>query len=352
MAKAVIMAGGQGERFWPLTKPGYPKYRIRFEENLSLIQKTYQRLLKVYKPQNIFVVTTASQAPIIRRELKSLRSSELLLEPFRNNTASAILFACAELTRRFGPETVVSFFPADHLIRDTAAFARTLRGCIGLARAQKALFTVGIKPDFASTAYGYIQTGSCVDRKRSAYQVRRFVEKPDIATARRYLKSGRFLWNGGIFTWRTGQFIEAMRLHSPRFFRAFDLRNLRRSYAGLPSISIDYALLEKAGNLVVVAAEMDWCDIGGWEMFYQKSPKDARGNLLRGLIVQRDSQGLVALNQTDRPLVCAGLSDIVVAATAEGLLVCRRELADSAALLSKQLTAAASKKTVIRRRVR
>jgi mannose-1-phosphate guanylyltransferase len=338
MAQAVIMAGGQGERFWPLTHAKFPKYRIRIDGRRSLLQGTAARLAKVYGAGNVHVVTTADHAPLIRAELPRLRSRNLIIEPSRNNTANAIHLSCALLERRFGRGEAVSFFPADHLIRDERAFARTMRAAIGLAAARPLLVTVGIAPTFPATGYGYIQAGGPVPGHAAARRVERFVEKPDAVRARRYLKDGRYLWNGGIFTWRLGTFLDAMDRHAPQIARRLDPARPRASYRRLPNISIDYALLEKAPNIAVVRARMDWCDMGNWDMFYEKTSRGKNGCLL-GAVYARGADGVLVYNEAPGPVVALGLRDLVVVRTARGVLVCPRGRAEEAALFFKKASA-------------
>ena len=337
MPKAVIMAGGQGERFWPLTHKTFPKYRIRFDGKQSLLQSTYRRLLKVYGPNNIYVVTTRPHARMIREELPALRPSNSLIEPFRNNTAAAIYFSCAVIARDFGPEEIVSFFPADHLIKNELLFKKTMRDAIGLAAKKDRLVTIGVQPGFPSTAYGYIQKGPPIQGVARTYRVKRFVEKPNRSTAERYLKSGDFLWNGGIFTWRSGVFLSTMNRFCADFAAKFNLRRLDATYKHLPDISIDVALMEKADNIAVVATEMDWCDMGDWDMLHEKSSRDKSGNYSDGLARQKEMSGSLIVNATNSPVIALGVSDLIIVKTKHGTLICPRGRAQEAALLSKSL---------------
>ncbi len=335
MPQAIIMAGGPGERFWPLTHKKFPKYRIRFDGKHSLLQNTYRRLLKVYHPDQIHLVTTREHIPMIRKELPLLKKRNLICEPRRKNTAPALFLSSAVLAERFGPEEVVSFFPADHLIQNETLFKKTIQGAIALAKKEERIVTIGIKPHFPATGFGYIERGSAIAGFSQAYRVRRFVEKPDRPTALQYLRRKNFYWNGGIFTWRIGVFINAMKRFSPGISRRFDLKKLAESYRRLPAISIDYALLEKAKNIALYKTEMDWCDIGSWDMFLEKAKKNAQQNFVSGACIQKECRRSLILNLSPAPLIAIGISGLIVAQTKQGTLVCPRGRSEEAALLFK-----------------
>lgn len=336
MAQAVIMAGGQGERFWPSTHAKFPKYRIRFDGKRSLLRGTYDRLVKIFGAGNIHVVTTEEHAPLIREELPELPKANIQIEPFRNNTAAAIYLSVSLLKARYGTEETISFFPADHLIQNEALFAKTVRGTIELAARERLLVTVGIKPTFPATGYGYIQSGKPVKGAAGAFYVSRFVEKPDKKKATTYLAKKNFYWNAGIFTWRAGVFLEAMKRFSSDFERHFDLADLAGSYRKLPNLSIDYALLEKADNIAVFRTTMDWCDMGHWDMLWEKSPKDADKNFKPGKILSKDCRRSVLVNESALPVVAVGCEDLVIVQTERGTLICPRGRAEEATLFFKK----------------
>ncbi len=331
MSQAVIMAGGQGERFWPMTHAKFPKYRIRFDGRTSLLGGTYARLAKVFRSADIHVVTTRDHVPFVREELPRLRPANIHVEPFRNNTAAAIYLSTALLAARRGPEETVSFFPADHLIADTRLFERAVRASIALAKVRPTLVTIGIRPAFPATGYGYIECGRALAQTPGAHAVRRFVEKPGRAKAASYLRSGRFLWNAGIFTWRAGVFLEAMGRFAPEFRRRFDLKRLAASYKRLPSLSIDYALLEKADNIAVVKSRMDWCDMGNWDMLFERSAKGPGGVSTEGPACIGECRDSLFVNRTGRPFVALGVKDLVIVQTERGTLVAPRGRAEEAA---------------------
>lgn len=337
MPQAIIMAGGPGERFWPLTTKTFPKYRIRLDGKRSLLYNTYERLLRLYDKKNVGVVTTREHVGLIREELPSLGRHSIIVEPFRNNTASAVLYATALATSRRGPEETVSFFPADHLIVNEKLFGQTMRTAMRLASAEPRLVTIGIKPTFPAVGYGYIQTGRAVGGFSGVYAVAAYKEKPKLPVARRYLAGKNYLWNGGIFTWRAGVFLDTMRRFAPSMLAAFKLGDVAGSYKKLPKLSIDYALLEKADNIAVVKTRMDWCDMGSWDMFYEKGDKDKDGNLILGQVRSGGSRRSLLLNYTDEPLTALNAFGMILVKTAQGMLVCPRSHSEEAALLARRL---------------
>lgn len=344
MPQAVIMAGGQGERFWPLTHKAFPKYRLRFNDSHSLLEGTVKRLRSLYKKEEIHIVTTREHVALIRKELPNFPDKNIIIEPLRRNTAAAIFLTCAKLAHRYGPNEIVSFFPADHLIQNVALFKKTLQSAIRAAREKEMLVTVGIHPTFPATGYGYILAGKKIAGV-GARKVVRFVEKPDRKTAERYLKAKKYFWNGGIFTWKAGALLETMRRTSPAYAGRFDWAHITRTYHKLPNVSIDVALLEKARNIAVVPARMDWCDLGSWDMFLEKSTKDKSSNCLRGKnIVCQDAHGnLVVSTRTDKPLVVLGGTGLLVVQTDRGTLVCPKGRSEEAALLAKNLARLSSR---------
>ncbi|MGH7198945.1 MAG: mannose-1-phosphate guanylyltransferase [Candidatus Omnitrophota bacterium] len=330
MPKAVIMAGGPGERFWPLTHPGFPKYCIRLDGKESLLQKTYRRLSALYGKKDIYVVTTKAHLAIIRRELPGFPPSRMLTEPSRRNTAAAVLLAVSELSKKFGEGEVISFYPADHLIRNAGLFRAAMRGAIQTARRAETLVTVGIKPAFPATGYGYIQAGRPIART-AARAAERFHEKPARKTAAGYLKRKNFFWNAGIFTWRAGVFLSTLKEHAPQICRLFDPARPLRNYGKLPALSIDTALMEKADNVAVVATRMDWCDMGNWDMFFEKSRKDRSGNVALGAVRHTKCRGSLLVNQTRKAIALSGFKNRIFVKTDRGVLACGRGTSEEAA---------------------
>ncbi len=340
MAKAIIMAGGHGERFWPVTHAKFPKYRIKLDGKASLLQTTYRRLLKIYKKNAIYVVTTRPHLKFIREELPTIDSRNILIEPFRKNTAAAIFLSCEILRKKFSEKEVVSFFPADHLIQNEAAFRKTMRAAIHLAEKKELLVTVGIKPSFPATGYGYIESGRSIPGFSQARSVKRIIEKPDRKRAAAFYQRKNFFWNAGIFTWRTGVFMKAIKKFSPAFSKNFELQRLSTSYKKLPSLSIDHALMEKASGVAVYPTRMDWCDMGNWDMFSEKLPRQGTNkNFVTGLAYPVESLNMLLLNYTEAPVIALGVKDLIVVKTALGTLICKKGRAEEAALSFKIISA-------------
>ena len=336
MAKAVILAGGQGERFWPLTHPEFPKYRIRFDGNRSLLQRTVDRLSPIYGARNIYIITTAAHARFIRAELPKLSRNQIIIEPMRNNTCSAIYLTCHKLRSLFGAKETVSFFPADHLIQDQASFKATLKRALHLAERKEMIVTLGIRPTFPATGYGYIEKGPVLKGFPGTFSVKRFVEKPNLKKASAYLRRGNFYWNAGMFVWRLDTFFKAMQRHCPDVVRIFDPQKPVASYKKLPNLSIDYALMEKASNTALVPTTMDWCDLGSWDTLLSKSPKDKGGVYAEGAYHHSDVKNSLVVNQTDKPLILLGMSGVIAVQTDRGTLICPKGRSEEAALLFKK----------------
>ena len=333
MAQAIIMAGGFGERFQPLTHKNFPKYLIRFNGKTSLLQNTYARLTGYYRKDQVWVITTREHVRFIRKELPRLSRSRILIEPFRNNTASAILYGTKAIQSRFGSHEPVSFFPADHLIKHRQLFYATMNNAIALAKRRELLVTIGVKPTFPAIGYGYILAGGGIPGSASACLVKAFKEKPKLATAKSYLRNRNYFWNGGIFTWRAGVFMDTIKKTAPQFESRFELGRLAASYRRLPKISIDYLLLEKTRNIAVVKTRMDWCDMGSWDMFLEKAESDRAGNVSMGPARHRESRNSLFLNYTNVPVVALGVKDLIVVKTERWLLICGRGRSEEAARL-------------------
>ena len=270
---------------------------------------------------DIYVITTKSQKHILRRELPQLKDSHLLLEPFRNNTAPAILFSCLHLKKKYGPDEVVSFYPADHLIQNHGMFRKTMTLAIQAAEKTARLVILGIRPAFPATGYGYLQSGPAVRGMPGVFGVRRFVEKPNRKRARSYLQKGNFYWNSGIFTWKTGVLIRAMEKYSPD--QGYEKKG----------VSIDVAVLEKADQVAFCKTSMDWCDLGSWDMLLEKSPRDPGGSYTQGAPIHRELKESLVIHHGRTPLVVLGVTGLMIVQTPQGTLICRKGRSEEAARL-------------------
>jgi mannose-1-phosphate guanylyltransferase/mannose-6-phosphate isomerase len=329
----VILAGGWGTRFWPLSRSEYPKQVLRLMGSESMLQSTVERLLPRIPPERLAVVTNFSQAGLIHQELhrKGWDAVRILLEPQGRNTAAAVGLAAVSLIREAG-DGIMAVFPADHYIRDQDSLLQGLDLGAGWAQAGY-LVTFGIPPTRPETGYGYIQQGAPLDGQGRAFKAARFIEKPPLAQAREFLADGGYYWNSGIFLFRPDVVWAAFSQYLPDLYQELDqLRNpenpppLEEVYQRLPSISLDHGILEKAENVVVVPVEMGWNDVGTWEALHELFPRDERGNVREGRVMDQDSQECIFWAQ-NRLVATIGLKNTIVVDTPDATLVCHRDRA-------------------------
>ncbi|MCI0574105.1 MAG: mannose-1-phosphate guanylyltransferase [Myxococcaceae bacterium] len=331
----VIMAGGSGTRFWPLSRKARPKQFLPLASNQPLIVDTVTRLKGLASPKDTLVVCGPLHAPSVRKLVKGLPKANLLVEPVARNTAPAIALAALHVARR-DPAGILVVLPSDHHVADLPGFRATLERAAAVA-AQGLLVTIGIQPSHPETGYGYIRLGEALPQA-GARKVAAFVEKPDAATARSYLASGEYLWNGGIFLFRADAILEAFRKHMPDLAKGLDklapkvgkrdeAATLERLFPKFPSTSIDYGVMEKADNIAVVPGDFGWSDVGSFGAIPEVRPADARGNVVSGKgAVVVDCDGCVVLAD-GRPLAVVGLKDVVVVDSGDAILVVPREKA-------------------------
>lgn len=338
---AVIMAGGKGTRFWPLSRPHRPKQLLRILGQKSLIRQTAERILPLFGQKNIIVVTVGEHFSALQRELSFLPRKNFLIEPQGNNTAPCIGLAAMELETR-EPGALMVVLPADHWISDLSAFSRTVKAALRLARTHDALVTIGIRPSYPETGYGYLLKGEKIKEPRGAltYRVVGFKEKPAQKAARRLLRQGA-LWNSGIFAWKASTILALLSRFSPAISSGLQkiqegsqghglasphprLRSLIRSeYRKMPNISIDYAVLEKAGaegKVLALEANFGWSDVGNWAAVHRLLPRDERGNAGLGRWFGYKSRNSLVHSQ-GRLAVLLGVRDLVVVDTPDALLV-------------------------------
>ena len=338
---AVILAGGSGTRFWPLSRQLYPKQLLKVLSDQTLIQQTAQRVYPVIQAGHILVVTGAAHADAVRFQLAALSvpKDSVLVEPLARNTAPAIGWA-ASLIRRKDPDGVMLVMPADHVIPDRGEYLDAIKLAVHVAR-DGALVTLGIKPKRPETGYGYIQADPQrrlgKQRRLSAFGVTRFVEKPDRSTAKRYLRSGKFYWNSGIFVWRADAILNEMAALMPALSAGLgrleiamgtsdEARALEEFYQKTESISIDYGILQKTRRAAVIPASFRWSDIGNWSTLDEVADKDDAGNVRIGPIVDLGSRDSIFYGE-QRLVATIGLKDMVVVDTADATLVCPKDRA-------------------------
>ncbi len=330
---AVVLAGGVGSRFWPWSREAKPKQLLALTSDRSMLAETVERLRGIVPEGNVFVVTGRRYRRPVLEECPGLDPACVLGEPVGRNTAAAIAWATLEVRRRT-PDAVIAVLSADHRIDDTRSFGRDLVRAFGLADTTQKLVTFGIRPTSPSTGYGYLRAGR--ELGGGALAVDAFVEKPNLAKARRYLAGGRHYWNSGMFVWRADAIWRELLLHLPDLSARMDsldagrrrgaipARSLEEGWSKLPSISIDYGVLEKSDAVVMLPASFSWADIGTWDAAASLWPVDRQGNASRDPVLALDASGNIVATR-GKPVVLLGVEDLVVVDAGDALLVCARE---------------------------
>lgn len=321
----VILAGGKGERFWPVSRRQHPKQFLCLDgSGFSLLQSTANRLLPIAETwDDLWVITAAHLAEGIREQLPDLPDRNLLVEPEGKDTAPAVAWATLEVAKRYGDAAIAGFFPADHWIADEAAYHDTLRAAATLAADRGVIATLGITPTFPSTGYGYIEQGAAIGTygKLSAYQVARFTEKPDQATAEGFIASGRFSWNSGMFIFPTGVMLQELDTYAPQITQPLRAHGID-AYAKLEKLSLDYAVMENTDKACVLPVSFGWDDLGDWNAVERllKSPESPNVEMAQHLGI--DTTGsIVYTSDEDEVIVTIGLEDVVVVRDGKATLV-------------------------------
>lgn len=328
---AILMAGGVGSRFWPVSKEDFPK---QFHDMLgtgdTLIQKTFQRLSKLIPKENIFILTNERYNDLVLEQLPEVTSRQVLLEPAMRNTAPCILYASLKIQKE-NPDAVMIVAPSDHWIEDEQTFSNNVQKAFDFCFENNALMTLGIQPTFPNTGYGYIEFDK--SDNTSIKSVNQFREKPDYQTAKEFINQGNFLWNAGIFMWSVKSVVEAFKNNQPILFDLFesgipayntDLEDgfIKENYPKAENISVDYAIMEKSKNVFVIAAEFDWNDLGTWGSLYDKLEKDETDNaVVNARTLVEDATGNMIRTKTDKIVVVDGLKDYIIVDEDEVLLI-------------------------------
>ena len=344
---AVIMAGGKGERFWPKSRIRCPKQFLSLTgDGETMLQKTFQRISGFVEPAHIFIVTNGEYMPLVREQLPDVPEENLLAEPAPRNTAPCISLAAAVIAKRYGDATMI-VLPADHLVRHEEICADVLLRAASAAAETDALVTIGITPTYPETGYGYIAFSRAKNLPRGVYHVDSFKEKPDIETARSYVNSGDYLWNSGMFVWKTNVFLEAVRKHLPAAYEITeelqsacdtpDFENvLQKRFPDMPSISVDFGILEKAERICTIPGSFGWDDVGSWPALRRVAKTDTNGNYRDGDILTIGTRNCV-FSGREKLIAAVGLENIVVVDTEDALLVCDIDAAQNIKKITEML---------------
>ncbi len=333
----VIMAGGIGSRFWPMSTEEKPKQFIDvLGVGRSLLQLTYDRFGSITRPENVWVVTNERYADIVKEQLPEIPAGNILSEPCRRNTAPCIAYVSWRV-KEADPSANMVVTPSDHIVTNTAEFRRVINQCLQFTHDTDTIVTIGIKPNRPETGYGYIQAdlSSASPRNKEIYRVDTFREKPDLATATRYIKQNNFFWNAGIFVWNVATIVNAFRIYQPSIARIFESirpiygtpaeqEQINLRYPECESISVDYAIMEKTDEIFVCPADFGWSDLGTWGSLLMQSKRDLYGNAVIGQNVSLfDTKNCVIHTTEEKKVVVQGLEDCIVAEKNGTLLICR-----------------------------
>ncbi len=334
---AVVMAGGVGSRFWPRSRERSPKQFLEIVGNGTMVQNTVARLETMIPPMNTFVVTNKLQQELIYQQLPFIPKENILVEPVGRNTAPCIGWA-ASCIKQIDRHGIMLVLPADHLIANNAEFLRILGVAVNIAEQTDALLTIGIKPSHPETGFGYIQFDDSNERNphaaAGAYPVKTFAEKPNLETAEKFLASGDFLWNSGMFVWKAATILQEIHTHLPDLFDQIQALEtnarqpnfktvLEQTYGMMKSISIDYGVMEKAGHVFVVKGDFGWSDVGSWDEVVRLSQTSGDGNFHRGIVVPKDSRNNY-IDAGSKIVATIGVEDLIVVVTDDAVLISRK----------------------------
>ncbi|GAA4237088.1 mannose-1-phosphate guanylyltransferase [Postechiella marina] len=328
---AILMAGGVGSRFWPVSTAEFPK---QFHDMLgagnTLIQKTFQRLSHLIPKENIYILTNERYNDLVLEQLPEVTQKQVVLEPAMRNTAPCILYASLKIQKE-NPDAIMIVAPSDHWIEDEKAFSKNVQEAFDYCSQNDALMTLGIKPSFPNTGYGYIEFDKTAEKVIKP--VNQFREKPDYETAKAFIDQGNFLWNAGIFMWSAKSVIKAFQNNQPDLYSLFksgigvyntedETGFIKDNYPKAENISVDYAIMEKSDNVKVIAAEFDWNDLGTWGSLYDKLDKDENNNAVSNARnLAENATGNLIRTKTDKIVVVDGLNDYIIVDNEDTLLI-------------------------------
>lgn len=333
-----LMAGGIGSRFWPRSRKELPKQMLNLLGERSMLQMTYDRIKPLVADEKILIITNEELTDLVQRQLPDLPAKNIIAEPFGRNTAPCIGLAGAIIQSRTQEDEAMVVLPADHLIADGDKFRNTILSAVEYAQENDCLVTIGVKPGYPETGYGYIQRGQKISMQsgHQIYKVKTFAEKPNLDTAERFLKSGDFLWNSGMFIWSTKLIMDEFARHEPEMSEGFqdistvvDTEKMAETifevYSKIRSVSIDYAIMEVAEQVCILEADFIWNDVGSWEAAYNISEKDAAGNVVQvahALLLDSKNNYIYS---TKKLVAAIDVENLVVVETDDTLLICKKD---------------------------
>lgn len=351
MLHAVIMAGGSGTRFWPKSTKEHPKQFLTLFGDQTMLQSTVERIKSAIPAQRVWVITNERYVDLVNEQLPDVPGNNIIGEPVAKNTAPCVAAVAAFIDKQ-DPDAAMIVLPADHLIADTDEFISVLKTGAKKAEQSDSLVTIGIRPSRPETGYGYIELKKSSEETMNDYdikQVAQFREKPDIATARQFVFSGRFLWNSGMFIWKTSVILDQFRKHLPdvaeqveQLQPAVDTEEqgsaLNAFYKACPSVSIDYGIMEKAENVFVVPGDFGWNDVGSWKTLHELEEKDENENVVKALqCITEESSGNLIHSSNGKLIALAGVENIAVVETDDVILVCNLNKAQTVKQVVNQL---------------
>lgn len=327
--KAIVLAGGSGTRLWPLSRYGLPKQFAPIHQGKSLLLRTVERLCDYLKYEDIYVITNEDYKFHVIEELKKVSKdleNNLILEPIGRNTAAAIALCLKFCIEKLGcrPNEPIFVSPSDHIIEPIKKFTENLMLCEKLSSYGK-IVTFGIKPREPNTGYGYIKKGKSIKGINGAFEVEKFVEKPDIQTAQKYLKSGLYYWNSGMFCFTIDTMLNEFRSHAPEIYKKMSLKyeKMQNDFKNMPNISIDYAVMEKSSKAAVLEVDILWSDLGSWDSIEEIEAKDENGNIRFGNVVEINSKNSI-FYASERLVSAVDIEDMIIVDTKDALLVAKK----------------------------
>lgn len=351
MVYAVIMAGGSGTRFWPKSTKALPKQFLNLFGKGTMIQNTADRIKEIIPQERIMVVTNENYVPIVKEQLPKVPAENIVGEPVAKNTAPCVAIA-AELLYKKDPEAIMVVLPADHHITDPHGFNRILKSAIDKAGSGSHLVTIGINPDRPETGFGYIHAQNESEEElegNSIYPVEAFTEKPDLVTAQRFVESGEYFWNSGMFIWKAVTVLEEIRKHlpemydevktaSPELYESTHEAAINDFYYACESVSIDYGIMESAESVYVVPGDFGWNDVGSWTAVFQLAEKNKQGNAIQALnATVADAEGNLILSSGEKMISLVGVENLAVVETEDAILVCNLDKAQGVKEIVEQL---------------